>query len=247
MDIAALDLAIRQLDDYRNVQPGTYFAEDHPPLTLDEAYLVQNHVAKLRVQRGERIVGYKIGCVGPIVQQQVALRGPIRGFLYESELRKSGDALAASDYANLAIEGEMAIVMGTNQTISSAFPIIELHNYIFRSEITSLQELVVNNGLNAGVVLPASGTIPIGLDTPGLLEVWINGELLDVGKMWHEALAPIEMLEWLSRNLARDGVTVQPGDLILCGTALGLYQVKPGDRIRVVANACVSVETTIVP
>jgi hypothetical protein len=40
VDIACDDLAARQYGDYRRGTPGTWFAEDHPPLSLEQAYAV---------------------------------------------------------------------------------------------------------------------------------------------------------------------------------------------------------------
>ena len=64
LDITVSDLAARQLRDYFQGTPGIYFAEDHPPLELEEAYGVQAEVAKLRSVAGDSIAGYKVGCIG---------------------------------------------------------------------------------------------------------------------------------------------------------------------------------------
>jgi len=67
-------LAARQLADYRAHTPGTLFGEeDHPRLTLDEAYAVQAEVARLRAAEGEPVAGYKVGATGAGVPLVVAL------------------------------------------------------------------------------------------------------------------------------------------------------------------------------
>lgn len=63
-------LAARQWHDYQKRAPGTYFGEEHPELSLDQAYAVQSEVARLRCEAGDAIAGYKIGCVGPAVVEQ---------------------------------------------------------------------------------------------------------------------------------------------------------------------------------
>ena len=40
------------------------------------------------------------------------MQGPIRGRLFESEVRRHGEALNLDDFAHLAIEGEMAVRIG---------------------------------------------------------------------------------------------------------------------------------------
>jgi hypothetical protein len=78
------------------------------------------------------------------------MSGPIHGRLFRSELRASGDILEYGGYANLAIEGEMAVRIDANGAIVAAFPVIELHHFVFRSSPKTLIELVANNGINAG-------------------------------------------------------------------------------------------------
>src|SRR5271169_1173948 len=147
-------LAARQWHDYQRRTPGTYFAETPDTLTLDEAYAVQTEVARLRCAAGDAVAGYKVGCVGPGVVEQFGMSGPIHARLFRSEIRNSGETLQYSAYANLAIEGEMAVRIGTNGGIEAAFPAIELHHFVFRGSRKTLTELVANNGINAGAVVP---------------------------------------------------------------------------------------------
>jgi 2-keto-4-pentenoate hydratase len=56
--------------------------------------------------------------------------------------------------ANPAIEGEMALRIGVDGEIAAAFPVIELHQFVFRAPRKTLAELVANNGMNAGAVIP---------------------------------------------------------------------------------------------
>jgi 2-keto-4-pentenoate hydratase len=125
-------LAKRQLQDYHPREPGTCFAESGFVLALGAAYELQAAVPVLRVAAGDRVIGYKVGCTGPGTVAQFGMAGPIRGYLYESEVRQDGAALAAADFAQLAIEGEMALRIGDHGEIAGAFPVIELHHFVFR-------------------------------------------------------------------------------------------------------------------
>ena len=59
------ELARRQLIDYKHVNPGTCFGEENFALTIEEAYAVQDAVVSLRLEAGEKVIGYKVGCTGP--------------------------------------------------------------------------------------------------------------------------------------------------------------------------------------
>jgi hypothetical protein len=85
--MTVFELAARQLRDYLEGTPGTYLAEDHPPLELEEAYRVQAEVAQLRLVAGDSIAGYKIGWIGPKIREALGMSGPVRGVPFTSELR----------------------------------------------------------------------------------------------------------------------------------------------------------------
>ena len=81
------------------------------------------------------------------------MNGPIRGTLFEDEIHTNGTLLEYRSFYNLAVEAEMAFEIGENNQIISVFPIIELHNFVFRGPKKTLSELIANNGLNKGFIL----------------------------------------------------------------------------------------------
>ncbi|CAN5277957.1 fumarylacetoacetate hydrolase family protein [soil metagenome] len=248
MSLSVRGFAARQLADYRARRPGTLFAEDdHPDLTLGDAYTIQAQLATLRTAEGEPVAGYKIGCTGPGTREQFGMDGPIRGFLYSPELHSSGAKLSYRAYANLAIEGEMAVRLGEDAEITRVFPVIELHNYVFRSKTPNLQELIANNGLHAGVVLPAADGAQWRGDEPlaGVLRVTINGEMVEEGPVSGVPGGPAGSVEWLRGHLPEYGLTLRPRQLILTGTPLGLIPVRPGDSLCVTAEGLGTVYATV--
>ncbi len=194
------------------------------------------------------MAGYKVGATGPNVREQFGMDGPIRGFLYQTEIYPSGTELSYASYANLAIEGELAVRLGEDAEIARVFPIIELHNYVFRSEPRNLQELIANNGLHAGVVLPATEGVEWHGEEPlaGALRVEINGSTVDEGPMSGVPGGPAGSVGWLRRHLSAYGLALRPRQLVLTGTPLSLIPVRPGDSLRVTAEGFDAVEATVV-
>lgn len=243
-------LAARQLADYRARTPGTFFADPfRPELSLDDAYRVQGEVAALRAP-AERVVGYKVGCTGPGTRAQFGLDGPIRGLLYDSELHASGAEISYEAYAELAIEGELAVRLGDDGRIAHVLPVIELHNYVFRGRPPTLQELVANNGIHAGVVLPPpAAEVPWPGDDAltGRLTVEVDGACVEEGPMDGVPGGPAGSLRWLAAHLADHDLSLRPGQLVLTGTPLGLIRVRPGAHIRVAAEHLGAVEVTVGP
>src|SRR2546425_75727 len=111
-------IAERMLADYDAHRPNEIFAERRKDwITLDDAYAVQRAVAELRLKRGERCLGYKVGCLSAAIQNQLGLHEPVRGYLWQSEALLSGSHLPCESpgsgqecrFVNLAIEGQIAL------------------------------------------------------------------------------------------------------------------------------------------
>lgn len=229
------ELAARQWHDYQLRTPGTYFGGDHRTLNLYQAYAVQVEVARLRCEAGDAVVGYKVGCIGPGVVEQFGMSGPIHARIFRSELKVAGDTLQHSAFANLAIEGEMAVRIGADGKVAEAFPVIELHHFVFRGARKTLAELVANNGINGGAVIADSAAAAPLKDwtSARVLTVSINEKEVDSGDLWAMAGGAVEAVSWLGDDLRQYGLSLLPGDLVLTGTPLGLHPVRPGDKVGV--------------
>ena len=244
------ELAKQQLADYDRHCPGTLFAgfeNNHAAMTIEDAYRLQMEVAELRMERGEPIAGYKVGCISSTVQAQLGLDRPVFGRLYMTELHRSGVTLDPSQYDGLAIEGELAVRLAQDipnrewlsshrrEAIASGFAVIELHNYVFRNAPLTAQELIGNNAIHAGVVLPLE-EVEISdpdelLDPP--LSVWRNGERLGIATGRALPDGPFGSVMRLVDHLERFGHNLRRGQLVLTGSPLPLYRVMAGDFIEV--------------
>jgi 2-keto-4-pentenoate hydratase len=209
------------------------FADPELSLTLNEAYNIQMEIAGLRCAAGDVVAGYKVGCIGPGVIEQFGMSGPIHARLFRSEIHRSGETLRHKTFANPAIEGEMALRIGVDGEIAAAFPVIELHQFVFRAPRKTLAELVANNGINVGAVIPQD------LEAASL-EDWanartlcisINGVSVESGGLWAMAGGAREAVEWLRGDLNRFGEALKPGDIVLGGTPLGLHPVQASDHV----------------
>jgi 2-keto-4-pentenoate hydratase len=246
-DIPAL--AVRQLQDYRNANPGTCFADPEFSIDINTAYHLQNAVTKLRVEDGENVIGYKVGCIGPTTTAQFGMDGPIRGTLFGEEVLKTGASIDINSFRQLAVEGEMAIRIGSDGDIESAFPVIELHNFIFRAEKQTLPELVGNNGINAGAVFPQlkwqQSKELLSRNTS--LAIKINGIELGTGNLWPKSDGTKASVDWLRKHLKKFKIPLLPGQIVLTGTNLGLYTVQNGDHVTVFVDDQPTVACSIGP
>ncbi len=93
--------ATRQLADYDARQPGMMFAEG-VVMNVAQGYELQAAVADLRCRRGERIIGYKVGCTASKTRAQLGIDHCVTGRLYDSAKHSSGATLSRGKFANLA-------------------------------------------------------------------------------------------------------------------------------------------------
>jgi 2-keto-4-pentenoate hydratase len=239
------ELAIRQLADFDARAPNRLFARP-VEMTIAEAYDLQAEVARLRQQRGERIIGYKVGCTSSAIQKQLGIHEPIFGRLFDSGCHAAGVRLSCADYANLAVEGELAVRLardlpdepladeGYLAAIEVIFPVIELHHYHLCSARPCCRELIASNGMHAGVVL-AEQSCPAPPQEVRYLSVRINdGEPAATTEPWTMG-GPVASLRWLADRLRQVGLRLLTGQIVLTGSPMPLFPVVPGSRLVVEA------------
>ncbi|MBA4739820.1 MAG: fumarylacetoacetate hydrolase family protein [Burkholderiales bacterium] len=220
-------LAQRMLDDYDSKNPGMLFAEGLR-MNVDEAWQLQTAVASLRIKRGEKPVGYKIGCVDEGNQKMIGINHPAWGRLWDTERHTDGAQLQKSDYDNPSMEAEFGIVLGSDidpakaefediiDAIASVHPVIEIHNFVFRGEHPKGPELLANNAIHSGVVL-GNSVIDCKDRMSTDLELVYDGEVVDA---WKDKRWPHDMLSalgWLIDQQAKKGIKLKKGELILTG------------------------------
>ena len=87
------------LEGYDSKYPSAIF-KGKIKITNEDALIIQSNVARLREERGEQIIGYKIGCVSKDTQKKMGFSQPACGYLWKSELYASGVKLIKKDYTN---------------------------------------------------------------------------------------------------------------------------------------------------
>lgn len=250
-------LARRMLADYDARSPGQLFSGP-TELAISEAYALQAEIARLREARGERVIGYKLGCTSPAVQKQLGIAEPIFARLFDTECHNSGARLSHARYANLAVEGELAVRLARDVSasrpadddgrdmVAAIFPVIELHHYVLRSLKPCAQELIASNGMHAGFV-QAERSHAGPLVNPQCLAILVNGVKVGMGEEPWTMSDPIASVLWLAARLGEHGLGLARGQVILTGSPLPLYPVGPDSQVVVEAPTLGSVCVTVDP
>ena len=247
MVVALPELARRMLSSYDTMTQSARISEASE-LTMAQAYELQTEITRLRERRGERVIGYKVGCTSRAIQAQLGVDEPIFGRLFATECYSSGVHLSPSRFANLAVEGELAVRLGRDlsgsdvsedacwEAIDAVFPVIELHHFVLPATSPRGQWLIASGGMHAGFVRAETEARSPGCGQfARSLSIRINEVV--VGSVDNAAAltCPIASLRWLASRLARFGLQLRQGQVVLTGSPMNLFPAIDGARIVVEA------------
>ena len=212
----------------------------------EEGYAVQAEVARLRQERGETVIGYKVGSTSPATQRQLGLDGPIFGRLFEGERWPSGVVLARDRFLQLAFEGELAVRLGGElpeepdpaavlASVDAVFAVIELHHFPYRERGPSGAELIASNGVHAGHVFADAGVAALD-DGDASLAIEIDGSEVAAVSGPELTGTVASSLAWLARELPARGERLQPGQTVLCGTVAPLLPAPDAREVTVTTD-----------
>jgi 2-keto-4-pentenoate hydratase len=215
-------------------------------LSVHESYAVQDLVAKRKTARGERTVGYKIGCTSSAIQSQFGLNEPILGRLFRPHIFNEGKELNWKSYVNCAIEPEMVLKIGkdlegenlTDKTLISAIeyvsPGIEIHNFKFWFTPPTLQELICSNGIHAGLIVGSSKSSPDKLSFESeLFKVYKDGKIITEAIASEIMGGPLHSLRWLIGKLTKRNEVLRAGSLVIPGSPVELINICEDTKLKI--------------
>ena len=204
-------------------------------ISIEDAYTVQDLVTEKRVQRGEEVVGYKVGCTSEAIRSQFRLNEPVSGRLFNPHVHEEGTAVNWKNYVNCAIEPEMVLTIGVDlygtnlphdqliDAIECVSVGIELHNFRFWFSPPTSQELICSGGIHAGLIVGKNKVSPKQLSFEHeLFSVRKNGELITEAPASEIMGGPIHSLGWLVDSLTNRGSCLEKGSLVIPGSPVGL-------------------------
>src|SRR5215212_5422366 len=113
MDVEAL---ARRLDEaWENREPIAPLSESEGLEDVDRAYEIQTRWSEMRVDRGERVVGRKIGLTSFAMQEQLGVGEPDYGSLWDSRYfpaQGGRTEIPAEPLLQPFLEGELAFLIG---------------------------------------------------------------------------------------------------------------------------------------
>lgn len=215
-------------------------------LSISDAYEVQDRVTENRVESGDSVVGYKIGCTSAAIRAQFEMYEPISARLFKSSIHPDGAELNRNDYVKCAIEPEMVLTIGCDlegtdlpdekliDSIEFVRPGIELHNFHFWIQPPCIQELICSGGIHAGLVVGLSKADPRLLTfSEEMFRVYKNDYLVGSAPAREIMCGPLNSLRWLVNNLTAEGDSLRSGSLVIPGSPTELIPIDENVNLRV--------------
>jgi len=233
-DIAARRAAESLLAEHKaNVQFKSLGAPDRP-ITISDAYDIQErYVALLRGKHGDA-VGYKVGLTSAPMQTFCGIDHPIAGVVLATRVHQSGATVRRSDFGRLGLEFEIAVriksdvpVTGMPCTAETVAPHIDGVSAAIElvddrsADYTNLDvlSLVADNSWNGGIVLSE-----FAAKWPDLEHVLgrATKDLVAIGEGHGRDILghPFNSVAWLATQLASRGAGLKAGQVVMTGSVM---------------------------
>jgi len=218
-------------------QPIAPLTQAFGPFSLDEAYGIQRQLARRLTRDLGDVIGYKVAYASEAAQKQFGVPGPASAPLFELQRVPSGTTLRTADFMTITLETEVAFTIGRriDRRIESA-DALKPHvrwvhaafdmgnNRYATSGAKPLPADQIANGVGGHffVLGPAHDPGAIPIDDLNLKLV-INGETVRESAARNVMGSPWNSLRWVANQIVERGEALEPGDIVLTGTAAPAY------------------------
>lgn len=222
-----------------------YLTKTYGEFGIDEAYKIQEALAKELSKELGPVVGYKVGYASKAAQEQFDIKEPARGPIFLLQRVASRSTLKASAFMEIAFETEVAFTIGKRidkpikdvgelegyvKWMHTAF---EIGDYRFRQGETKPKPAdMIASGVGAHFFVLGSGVRPGEVDVDAVeLVLERNGQKIASSPATNVMGSPWKSLLWCVNHVVKLGGTLEPGMVVITGTAAPAYKVK-GDKIK---------------
>ena len=237
------DALYQALVERKTIEPLTNREVD---ITIEDAYHIQQRMIARRVEKGERIVGKKIGVTSQAVMNMLGVGQPDFGYMLDGMIYGDGAAIDAGTLIQPKAEGEIAFVLkkdlmgpgvsaadvlAATEGVMACFEIVDSRITDWKIKI---QDTVADNASCGVFVLGDRMVDPYAVDlrTCGMV-LEKNGEIVVTGAGAATMGSPVNAVVWLANTLGKLGIPLKAGEVILSGALGAMVPVKAGDNLRV--------------
>jgi 2-keto-4-pentenoate hydratase len=236
----------RQLDlAERTRVPISPLIQAFPGIEASDAYRIQLINIEQRVRAGDPVVGHKVGLSSIAMQQMMGVDEPDYGHLLDG-MRLDTDGPVPSDrYCQPRVEPEVGFILGADlpgegctesdvlAATEAVVPALELIDSRIADWKIALPDTIADNASSAGFAIGAERISPRDIDLTAIPVVLRrNGEVVGEGRSDAVLGNPVIAVAWLARTVARFGVRLRAGHLVLPGSLTRAIDIRPGDQFH---------------
>ncbi|MFI7081776.1 2-keto-4-pentenoate hydratase [Micromonospora sp. NPDC049903] len=215
-------------------------------LDVDAAYAVQAALVQHRLDRGERLVGLKMGLTSKAKMAQVGVDEVIWGRLTDAMRVPDGGTVDVTGFIHPRVEPEVAFLLDRlpepgepvgdfTDAVRAVAPAIELIDSRYANFTFSLPDVIADNTSAGAFVIGPWSPVPDGLENLGVL-LEIDGRVAQVGSTAAILGDPRRALDEGIRLAGRHGVRLREGWVFLAGAATAAVPLRAGVRVRAVVE-----------
>ena len=218
--------------------------ERYGELSIIEAYRVQDALSALKLARGIKLIGYKMGLTNLAKMAVSGVDEPLKGQLFANMLLKSGAWLLLQSLIQPRVEPEIAFVLkselgGANlspeevltatEYVTTALEIVDSRYHEFNF---SFSDGIADNICAARVVLGDKKLRPEDLDLANIqVQLFINQVQQTSGVSSSVLANPVNSIIALAKLLNQRGLKIAAGAVIITGAITDAISIKSGDEI----------------
>jgi 2-oxo-3-hexenedioate decarboxylase len=216
-------------------------------LDVDQAYAVQHAGIALRRQRGEEIIGAKLGFTSKAKAEQMGVSDVIIGVLTSDMAVLDGGTIDLGLGVHPRVEPEVAFRLGSAvdandpdadllAAVTQVAPALEVIDSRYRDFKFSLADVVADNTSASRFVIGPwrpFAEVRNAIDLAALdVELRLDGEVLATGSTADILGDPVQALPATQRMAARYGHTLPAGSVVLAGAATAAVALTPGVLVQ---------------
>ncbi|WJJ14367.1 4-oxalocrotonate decarboxylase (plasmid) [Prescottella equi] len=218
--------------------------DTHPGLDIDLAYRIQDEALSQRIERGENIVGVKLGLTSPAKQRQMGVSAPLTAWLTDAMVLPAGVPVPHDRLIHPRVEPEITFVMGRRLSgpgvtaatamaaVDQVYASLEIIDSRYLDFRFTLPDVIADNASSAYYATGPAGMSPATLDLSleaCLLEV--DGRLAATGVGASVQGNPAEALAMAANSLALRGHAIEAGWIVMTGGMTDAVAAPAGSSI----------------
>ena len=220
------------------------FTDADPGLDAETGYQVQRLVVQHRLDRGERLIGAKLGLTSRAKQEAMGVHEPLYGWLTSDMVHPHGEPLPLDELIHPRAEPEIAFLIGRElrapATITSVLEAtdavlaaVEVLDSRYEDFRFRLPDVIADNASGSRIVLGPRARVPDDVCDLRLLGCVLRaqGDVVATAAGGAVMGHPAAAVAWLVNRLSPQDWPLEPGALVLSGGLTAPVPMRPGSVV----------------